>query len=72
MVERKGTLMASDPNAPKHPIRDGFGFLAAAAMAVVQLFMPTPRRADTAKEKGAHAPKAGGLKKRVAPYPVED
>lgn len=65
--------MTSKPNDLKHPIRDGFGFLAAAAMAVVQLFVPTSRRsADAAEEKAAQAPEAEGLKKRVTPYPVED
>lgn len=65
--------MTSKPNDLKHPIRDGFGFLAAAAMAVVQLFTPTSRRsADAAKQEAAEDPESGGLKKRVAPYPVED
>lgn len=71
MVETKEPPMTSKPNDLKHPIRDGFGFLAAAAMAVVRLFLPAPRRsADTSEEQPP--PKADGLKKRVAPYPVED
>ncbi|MBP8246720.1 MAG: hypothetical protein KAX56_07630 [Phenylobacterium sp.] len=65
--------MTSKPNALKHPIRDGFGFLAAAATAVVQLFMPTPRPpADTGEGDASQSTDAAVLKKRLAPYPVED
>jgi hypothetical protein len=65
--------MTSEPNDLKHPIRDGFGFLAAAATAVVQLFIPASRRtADAAEDQAARHPGAKGPKKRVAPYPVED
>lgn len=64
--------MTSKPNDLKHPIRDGFGFLAAAAMAVVQLFTPPSRRSADAKQEATQDPDAESLEKRIAPCPVED
>ena len=65
--------MTSKRNALQHPIRDGFGFLAAVATAVAQLFIPTTRQPkDTAKDEAVQPTGAGGLEKRVVPYPVED
>ena len=59
-------------HAFRHPIRDGLGFLAAAATALVQLFAP-PRQAPPEVDGDApDAAEATPLKARVAPYPVED
>ena len=65
--------MTSKRNALRHPIRDGFSFLAAVATAVAQLFVPTARQAsDALEDEETEGPGAADLKKRVAPYPVED
>lgn len=60
-VEGKETPMTAKPTPLKHPIRDGFGFLAAAVMAVVRLFIPGSRRsADTAEKAATKPPGAEG------------